>query len=416
MFHSFFPRPRALFPFVLIWAGLAMTLWFLGGSGWGAAIGLPPLAPGQSLPTDATRFWAPSMLWFYLYYWLWAGGFMAIWFRVAPHRWQLWSLGGSALIIFVTAFLVEINVAINAWYGPFWDLIQKALAPHSQITAAELYKGMLDFAGMAFIAVTVNVMNMFFVSHYIFRWRTAMNDYYMHHWRRLREVEGAAQRVQEDTMRFASTMESLGVNLLKAVLTLIAFLPVLAALSKHVPVLPVVGAIPYSLVVAAIVWSFMGTVFLGLVGIRLPGLEFRNQRVEAAYRKELVYGEDNLERAAPPTVVQLFNGVRRNYFRLYFHYVYFNVARTFYLQADVVFGFIVLTPSIIAGMLTLGLLQQVLNVFGQVRDSFQYLVNAWPTIVELLSIRKRLRAFESVIGGRPPSSPLEAEVELELIP
>ena len=75
-------------------------------------------------------------------------------------------------------------------------------------------------------------------------------------------------------------------------MTLIAFLPLLAALSVHVAELPVVGAIPYPLVIAAIAWSLFGTVLLAVVGIKLPGLEFRNQRVEAAFRKELVYGED----------------------------------------------------------------------------------------------------------------------------
>ena len=36
-----------------------------------------------------------------------------------------------------------------------------------------------------------------------------------------------------------------------------------------------------------------GTVLLMVVGIKLPGLQFNNQKVEAAYRKELVYGEDH---------------------------------------------------------------------------------------------------------------------------
>ena len=54
--------------------------------------------------------------------------------------------------------------------------------------------------------------------------------------------------------------------------------------------------------IAAIGWSIFGTALLAVAGIKLPGLEFRNQRVEAAYRKELVYGEDDAERAEPPTV------------------------------------------------------------------------------------------------------------------
>ena len=45
-----------------------------------------------------------------------------------PHRWSRWSILGSALIIFTTYFQVQVSVAINAWYGPFYNMIQQALA------------------------------------------------------------------------------------------------------------------------------------------------------------------------------------------------------------------------------------------------------------------------------------------------
>ncbi|EET1582983.1 hypothetical protein RSZ19_002624 [Escherichia coli] len=156
------------------------------------------------------------------------------------------------------------------------------------------------------------------------------------------------------------------------------------------------GQIPIS---AARFWSLMGTGLLAVVGIKLPGLEFKNQRVEAAYRKELVYGEDDATRATPPTVRELFSAVRKNYFRLYFHYMYFNIARILYLQVDNVFGLFLLFPSIVAGTITLGLMTQITNVFGQVRGAFQYLINSWTTLVELMSIYKRLRSFEHELDG-----------------
>jgi len=165
--------------------------------------------------------------------------------------------------------------------------------------------------------------------------------------------------------------------------------------------LPLVGEIPYSLVIAAVSWSIFGTFLLMAAGVKLPGLEFKNQRVEAAYRKELVYGEDDAARAAPPTVAELFSHVRRNYFTLYFHYAYFNIVRSGYLQADAIFSSLILIPTIAAGTITLGIWQQISTAFGQVSSSFQYLVNAWPTIVELLSIHKRLRAFEATLDGEP---------------
>ncbi len=71
--------------------------------------------------------------------------------------------------------------------------------------------------------------------------------------------------------------------------------------------LPIIGAVPYPLVFAALIWSVLrAPLSLALAGIKLPGLEFKNQRVEAAFRKELVYGEDDAERAQPPTLRELF--------------------------------------------------------------------------------------------------------------
>jgi len=312
--------------------------------------------------------------------------------------------------LFSTYFSVQVSVAINNWRRPFFDLIQSLLkpigtdAPTEPVNAqaastatTQLFDLLIIFGEIAFLAIFIFVATRFLVSHYIFRWRTAMNDYYTEHWAKLRHVEGASQRIQEDTMRFASIMESLGVALIDAIMTLFAFLPVLWSLSEYVSELPIVGKIAHPLFYAALFWSIFGTGLLALIGIKLPGLEFNNQKVEAAFRKELVYGEDHIERATPIELKELFANVRKNYFRLYFHYMYFNVARMLYLQADNIFVFILLVPTIVVGAITFGILQQILTAFGQVSNSFQYLVNSWTTIVELLSVRKRLTAFESTL-------------------
>lgn len=80
--------------------------------------------------------------------------------------------------------------------------------------------------------------------------------------------------------------------------------------------------------------------------------------------------------------------------------MYFNIARILYLQADTVFGIVLLFPSIVAGTITLGLMTQITNVFDQVRSSFQYLISSWTTLVELMSIYKRLRSFERELDDR----------------
>jgi len=79
------------------------------------------------------------------------------------------------------------------------------------------------------------------------------------------------------------------------------------------------------------------------------------------------------------------------------------------LQTDVVVPYVLLAPTIVAGKITLGAMNQILNAFTQVRTSFQYLVNSWSTIVELISIYQRLRAFEATITGQPLPSIETAE-------
>ncbi|RWP75280.1 peptide antibiotic transporter SbmA [Mesorhizobium sp.] len=401
MFVSFFPQPKLFFISAAVWSLLLVILWFFGGEHLGTMLGMPPVDPQAAPVISPIRFLTPAFLWFYGYFFAGMGVFYLFWALYAPHRWQNWSILGSALIIFVTNFIVQISVALNDWRGMFYDMVQKALTTPGSVMPAELYYGVWQFLSLALVYMTIAVLNVFFVRHYVFRWRTAMNDYFTAYWPRLRHIEGASQRVQDDTMRFSGTMQGLGVNFIDSIMTLIAFLPLLASLSLHVPTLPILGAIPYPLVIAAIAWSLFGTGLLAVVGVKLPGLEFRNQRVEAALRKELVLGEDDTERAQPPTLVELFRNVRKNYFTLYAHYVYFDMVRYLYLQVDNVFATLILVPTLALGKITFGIFQQIVTAFSQVASSFQYLVNSWPTIVELISIYKRLRAFEATLEGAP---------------
>lgn len=399
MFHSFFPQPKLFFGSLILWSAICVAIWYSVGPDIGASLGFAKEVDGDNPVIGLAHFVTPQFLWFDIFYFVSCALFAGFWFYYGPHKWQVWSILVSAVILFSTYFSVQVSVAINNWRRPFFDSVQNALSDKSTTTAGDLYSLILIFAQIALLWMIVWVMTKFVVSHYIFRWRTAMNDYYMSRWSEVRHIEGASQRVQEDTMRFASIMESLGVNIVDSIMTLFAFLPVLFALSAHVTELPLIGAIPAPLFNAAIFWSLFGTVLLAAVGIKLPGLEFRNQRVEAAYRKELVYGEDDEARAEPMTVRELFTDVRNNYFKLYFHYLYFNVFRGLYLQADNIFSYIILIPTIAAGKITFGILQQILTAFSQVSNSFQYLVNSWTTIVELLSIYKRLKTFEAALDG-----------------
>ncbi len=420
MFHTFFPRPRLFFGSFALWAAICLTAWFWGVRELVQDLSFGPLF-GYTWPVEMTEAStkaaqaafksqkiAALTFWSYQFMLACYVVFAGFWMWFSPHRWNAWSVAGSAVIVFMTWIQVQMDVMINQWFGRFYDTVQKALSGPGNVTEAAFYGHLATFTTIALVAVTLSVVSNFLISHYVFRWRTAMNDFYMANWERLRHIEGASQRVQEDTKRFATIAESLGVKFIDSVMTLAAFLPILWGLSAHVTELPIVGEVSQGLVFVAILWSIGGTVLLAFAGVRLPGLEFRNQRVEAAYRKELVMGEDRADRASPPTVNELFSDVRRNYFTLYLNYLYFNVVRYAYLQAGVLVPYVALAPTIVSGTITLGIMQQIIRAFNRVENSFQFLVNSWTTIVELLSIYKRLAAFSATLEGQQ-LSPIENE-------
>jgi peptide/bleomycin uptake transporter len=306
-----------------------------------------------------------------------------------------WSILGSLVILGSVWYSVQLDVEINTWFGSFYDMLQKALASPNAVTIEEFYGSLYTFFEIAAIYIVVNVIfNGFFVNHYCFRWRKAMADYYQQNWQKARKIEGASQRVQEDTLKFARLTEDLGVGLLESILMLIAFVPILYGLSKSVTELPYFGEVDHGLVWVALTTALGGTVLLSLVGSKLPGIEYDIQKEEASYRKELVYGEDDENKADNVKIFHLFQNVQTIHYKSYLHYFYFNIAKWSYLQGMVIVPYAALAPTIVAGGITLGIVSQTVRAFGKVAESLQYIIRSWLKIVELISVWKRLREFE----------------------
>ena len=268
-------------------------------------------------------------------------------------EWLLWSWLGILVISAGSWYQVQLDVQINSWFGDFYDKLQKALSKEGDVSREELNGFIFTFSRIAGTYIVVAVFLTFFTRHWTFRWRQAMNDHYMKHWSQLRLIEGASQRVQEDTKLFARMVEDIGATLLQSVLTLVAFLPILLELSEKVHELPLLGEVPNAMVPppklllfdilgldghvnlytslvfdssqrvrtsttalsaktikgwtipmtnhpwqvkVTIVWALLGSIGLGLIGMRLPGLEFQKQRVEAAFRKDLQLFLQNLKK------------------------------------------------------------------------------------------------------------------------
>ena len=310
-------------------------------------------------------------------------------------KWLLWSWLGSIIILGSLWVQVKIDVKINEWFGVFYDMIQKALATPNAITIEEYFESLFSFFTLAGIYVGLYVVISYFTAHYLFRWRTAMVEWYHSVYEKARTIEGASQRVQEDTIKFTRIMESLGTSLIESIMVLVQFIPILFGLSMGIPIF-FFGDWEYGLITGALLWTLGGTAFLIGLGwiLRLVGIEYDIQAKEAAYRKILVIAEDD-GTIRPKKIEEFFDDVRKIHFLSYLRYLYFNIGRMAYLQANVLSAYVFLAPAIVAGVMTLGVMQQIIRAFGRVEGSMQYLLKAWPTIIELMSVFRRLKEFEA---------------------
>ena len=310
-------------------------------------------------------------------------------------KWRVWAWGGFIFIIGSLLAQTWIDVKINEWYKGFYDLLQKPL----ENDISDFWDGIFTFLKLAIPYVIIYTITNYFTRLYAFRWREAMTFAYMPYWKQIdAKVEGASQRIQEDCMNFAKIVESIGLQVVRALMLLIAFTPILWGLSSNV-ILPWLKDIDGSLVWISLTTSLGGILISWFVGYKLPGLEYNNQVVEAAFRKELVYGEDDRENyVQPPTILELFSGIKFNYHRLFLHYGYFDLWVILYNQIMVIVPYVIMGPGLFAGSMTLGILIQTSSAFREVHSSFSLFINNWTRITELRSIFRRLNEFEIAIG------------------
>lgn len=386
-------------------------------------------------------------------------------------KWALWAYLGLFLLLFFLYIQTSLNVAINSWYSDFYNVLQKpkieildlnstqkietnfennatliqeanqraeqnfqkanfinkgalyyyqnlleyffnsrAMIEKPNYSANDFYALILVFLAIAIPYVLIATINIYFASVYAFKWREAMTFSYLKFWKNKDDnIEGSSQRIQEDTYNFSKIVESLGLSFIKALMTLVAFIPILWSLSDVVSKALFANLSENSsfyflknidglLVYIALLISLGGLVVSWFVGIKLPGLEYNNQKAEAAFRKELVYAEDNRkEYAKNETMIELFTGLKFNYKRLFLHYGYFNIWLILFEQMIVIVPFLIMAPGLFAGAIGLGIVMQINNAFEQVRSSFSIFITNWTKITELRSIHKRLSEFEKNI-------------------
>lgn len=379
-------------------------------------------------------------------------------------KWMLWAYSGLFLLLLFLYLQITLNVAINEWYQNFYNALQKPKIQSSneisffsdqEIQKAtklaeqnlekanlinkasiyyyqfllekffgiknveiktsydikDFYSLIIIFLYIALPYVIIATINIYFASIYAFKWREAMTFDYLKFWKQKdNNIEGSSQRIQEDIYNFSKIVEQLGLAFIKALMTLIAFIPILWTLSDQIShslsqnlskdsLFYFLVNLDGFLVYIALLISLGGLIISWFIGIKLPGLEYNNQKAEAAFRKELVFAEDNRKQYAKnETMIELFIGLKFNYHRLFLHYGYFNIWLILFKQILVIVPFLIIAPSLFTGAIGLGIVMQINNAFDQVRTSFSVFIENWTTITQLRSIYKRLNEFEKNIS------------------
>jgi peptide/bleomycin uptake transporter len=354
----------------------------------------------------------------------------------AKNVWLAW--GGVVLVVCHAVFSAWLKYRINNWYNGFYDLLQTAGPPQalsgeedgsgpvSNVGMQQVWEKLWDFALLVLPMCVLHPVVKFVRAHWSFAWRMQLMQSYVGKWNpQQRPVEGAAQRVHEDTQRFASGLNGCMVIVLDSVCTLVVFIPILVDIGTRIVAPHWARELGDAWVWLLALWSaLIGVAVAGIIGRKLIGLEVNNQKVEANLRRELVLletapvsvccssSEDQAggqaEMTSPsPAFVGLWDDLRENYHRLFVNFMSLNAWLATFEQYMVLVPYLVAAPLLFApppDTITLGTLVQLSNSFGKVFSSLNIVGDNWGAINEFVSCVVRLRQFEKSVNRWIPGA------------
>ena len=342
-------------------------------------------------------------------------------FRKGSLAHRAWAWGGLIVFLGHQLFGAYLAWAINGWMEHFYDLVQitaeagSGNADFRQDMRSRVYDTLWEFAIIVAPAVAVHPIAGLVRNLWIFTWRRTLMTSYLNRWNTtVPAIEGASQRVHEDTQRFASGLQSCVSTVIKSVFTLVVFCPVLYSLDPQLMGIAIGAAVG-------------GLAISVVIGWPLVGLEGRNQGVEAELRTKLVLLEKDpssvYSGGTPFTpFIRTFRALTRNYRNLYLSFAALSTWLSLYEQAAVLLPYMLVAPRLFADrpedVFTLGKLVKVSNAFGRVFDSLNVISERWIDITEWMSCLRRLREFERAVSSRSPARASQltstSEVHLEL--
>jgi vitamin B12/bleomycin/antimicrobial peptide transport system ATP-binding/permease protein len=309
-----------------------------------------------------------------------------------------------AAVVGLSLGIVWLDVQFNTWNRNFYN----ALEAKDQ---AEFFRQFWIFTGIALVWIVAAVYRLYLQQMLQIEWRAWVNDHFLKRWLadrayyRLqlvdRGVDNPDQRIAEDLRLFVDNTLDLGLGLLSSVVTLVSFTVILWTLSSDYTIGGV--TIPGFMFWAVLLYSIFGSWVAHMIGRKLIGLGFNQQRFEADYRYSLVRLRENAEGVAlyKGEVLELTN------FRERFAHVidnWWGIMRTrkrlnwvvsFLYQFSVPFPYIIVAPRYFAGEVPLGYIFQVSSAFLNVRGALWWFIDVYPQFAAWKATVDRLTSFNA---------------------
>ncbi|MDD6128383.1 MAG: ABC transporter ATP-binding protein/permease [Veillonellaceae bacterium] len=322
----------------------------------------------------------------------------------SEHKWR--ARGLLAFVIGLNFASVYLLVRINSWYNEFYNALQ-------QYAQESFWPLVGEFTALAFLYIIIAVYAIYLRQMLQIRWRTWMTDRYLAGWMqhqvyyRLQvlgsDTDNPDQRISEDINQFVTLTLQLLLGFLKQLTTLGAFGVVLWNLSGAftVPLGSHEFVVYGYMFWFSLVYSILGTVGAHLVGRRLIGLNFDQQRYEADFRFNMMRVRENSESVAfyrgedaeNVGFKERFAHVISNYWQLMRQTKLLNFYVNGYAQLAIIVPLVLASPRYFGGEMALGGLMQTVSAFGRVQDALSYFVESYDTIAQLAAVIRRLSTF-----------------------
>ncbi len=342
----------------------------------------------------------------------------------SEERWRARIL--LAVIVGLTLGGVFLLVLLNEWNRQFFNAIQdKDFGSFGTL--------LIQFCVLAAIYIVGAVYKLYFTQMLQMRWRIWLTNRFVGRWLQHQlyyrleladsRTDNPDQRISEDLNSFTSDTLSLGLGLLSSVVTLVSFISILWVISG--PLNFVVGGVPVEIpgymVWVAIAYAFVGSILAHLIGRPLIGLSFQQQRLEADFRYSLVRVRENAEGIAlyggeTPERTGLMGRVERirlNWWQL----MRFTKRLTFmtvgYDQIADIFPLLVAAPRYFSGAISLGVLTQIGNAFGQVQGSLSWFIESYGQVATWKATVDRLLTFDAALNAAESAGTRAERIEIE---